>query len=210
MEAALLTTPKPLARAASADVDMQGLPKKSRGFLENQGPQEKLENQGPGSEKPWVWQEKSKGFLENQGPGSEGPGACQEKSKGFWENQGPVSDMPEALQQKSEGFLENQGSGSEMPAPWQDDEHLYVATQHDEGPSTPIVPSLQDTKAPRPKLGTPTLSPDAIRSRSKRIFTPRANGSLKVSREIFDEWHRKGQERKNLEMIFQQCGYDPD
>ena len=72
------------------------------------------------------------------------------------------------------------------------------------------IPDVHDTKAPRPTVGVHTLSPEAIRSRARRIFTPRTNGTLKVSEAIFKEWNRKGSvERKNLEMIFAQCGYSP-
>ena len=75
---------------------------------------------------------------------------------------------------------------------------------------TTAIPDVKDGTAPRPQVGVPTLSPDAIRSRARRVFTPRANGSLKVSDAIFKEWNRKGSvERKNLEMIFAQCGYNP-
>ena len=74
----------------------------------------------------------------------------------------------------------------------------------------PCVPNLSDSSAPRPAPGQATLSKDAIRSRTRRIFTRRGNGQLKVSETIFEEWNKKGsKERKNLELIFQQCGYDP-
>lgn len=72
------------------------------------------------------------------------------------------------------------------------------------------IPELGDPLAPTSKLGVHDLNSDAVRQRAKRIFTPRADGSLKVSQAIFDEWKSKGKERKNLEMIFKQCGYDPD
>ena len=73
-------------------------------------------------------------------------------------------------------------------------------------------PSLTDKQAARPAPGECTLSPEALRSRTKRIFTPRANGTLKVSPEVFKDWHkgRGSKERRSLELIFQQCGYDPD
>ena len=73
-------------------------------------------------------------------------------------------------------------------------------------------PALHDENASRPAPGEITVSADALRSRARRIFTPKANGQLKVSKEIFQEWHkgRGSKERKNLELIFQQCGYDPD
>ena len=72
------------------------------------------------------------------------------------------------------------------------------------------VPDVRDATAPRPKVGQHTLSPEAIRSRARRIFTPRTNGALKVSRDIFAEWHGKGKPRKTLEAIFSQVGYDVD
>ena len=150
----------------------------------------------------------------------------------------PVEGLPEVpggpeRPERPQGFLDDEPPARVWQAPhtesdkneaWSEDHRAYEQTQQDEAqdhvlPSTPVpvqaskqaaIPSLQDAKAPRPQLGMPTLSPEAIRSRSKRIFTPRANGSLKVSQAIYDEWHKKGQERKNLEMIFQQCGYDPD
>lgn len=72
------------------------------------------------------------------------------------------------------------------------------------------IPELGDEEAPKPALGVHHVSPDAIRQRAKRIFTPRADGSLKVSQKIFEEWKGKGKERKCLEQIFKQCGYDAD
>lgn len=73
-----------------------------------------------------------------------------------------------------------------------------------------IIPSITDPKAPRPKLGEPHISQEAIRQRAKRIFMPRADGSLKVSQEIFKEWKAKGPDRKNLEEIFKRCGYNAE
>ena len=54
------------------------------------------------------------------------------------------------------------------------------------------------------------LSENAVRCRARRVFTPRVDGSKKVSETVFKEWHSKGQPRKNLEQIFKQCGYDPE
>ena len=73
-----------------------------------------------------------------------------------------------------------------------------------------LIPALNDTKAPKPHVGQHDISPEAVKQRAKRIFTPRADGSLKVSQQIFDEWKGKGPRRRNLEMIFKQCGYDPE
>ena len=74
-----------------------------------------------------------------------------------------------------------------------------------------LIPHLSDTSASKPRPGEPTLSPGAIKQRARRIFTPRANGTLKVSQTVFNEWQKKNsKERKTLECIFQSCGYDPD
>ena len=72
------------------------------------------------------------------------------------------------------------------------------------------VPDVKDARAPRPVLGQPHISEEAIRQRAKRIFMPRRDGSLKVSQEIFKEWKAKGKERKNLEEIFKRCGYNAE
>ena len=72
-----------------------------------------------------------------------------------------------------------------------------------------VIPSISDRSAPRPKAGELQLSPGAIYQRAYRIFQPRADGSLKVSAKIVEEWRQKGPPRQMLEQIFQQCGYDP-
>ena len=72
------------------------------------------------------------------------------------------------------------------------------------------IPELGDKTAPKFDVGEDQLSPNAIRQRAKRIFTPRVDGSLKVSETIFREWKSKGQPRKNLEQIFKSVGYDVD
>ena len=70
--------------------------------------------------------------------------------------------------------------------------------------------SVGDEKAPKPKVGEHDLSPAAIRQRATRIFTPRVDGTLKVSEVIYREWKGRGKERKLLEQIFRQCGYSPE
>ena len=72
------------------------------------------------------------------------------------------------------------------------------------------VPQVGDERAPTPRVGEHDISPAAIRQRATRVFTPRADGTLKVSQKIFDEWKAKGKSRKCLEAIFKQCGYDPE
>ena len=73
-----------------------------------------------------------------------------------------------------------------------------------------MIPDIHDAFAPKPRVGEHHLSPEAIRSRAKRIFTPRADGSKKVSDEIWNDWKGKGKARRLLEDIFRQCGYDPE
>ena len=72
------------------------------------------------------------------------------------------------------------------------------------------IPDVRDALAPKPRVQDHHLSPEAVRSRTKRIFTPRADGSKKVSEEIWNDWKAKGSRRKLLEDIFKRCGYDPE
>ena len=70
------------------------------------------------------------------------------------------------------------------------------------------IPDLSDALAPKPVLGQHTLSPEAVRSRCRRIFQKRSDGSKKVSDEIWNDWHSRGAKKQVLENIFAQCGYD--
>ena len=72
------------------------------------------------------------------------------------------------------------------------------------------IPEYGNMNAPKYEKYEHHLSENAIRCRARRIFTPRVDGSKKVSETVFKEWHSKGQPRKNLEQIFKQCGYDPE
>ena len=72
------------------------------------------------------------------------------------------------------------------------------------------IPDISDAMAPKFNPGQAQLSPEAIRARSRRIFQKRADGSKKVSDEIWNDWNSKGNKRKVLEEIFKRCGYDPD
>ena len=73
-----------------------------------------------------------------------------------------------------------------------------------------LVPDIQDLTAPRPKVGVHDLSQAAIRSRTQRIFRRRADGSKKVSEEVWADWFSKGKKKQVLEDIFKQVGYDPE
>lgn len=83
----------------------------------------------------------------------------------------------------------------------------------DDAVTPPSIPLVTDTKACKPKAGEIQLTKGAINARMRRIFTPLCNGKLKVSQQIMDDWHSggaKSKKRRNLEQIFQLCGYDPD
>ena len=70
------------------------------------------------------------------------------------------------------------------------------------------IPKLGDPTAPAPKVGQHTLSRNAIRCRTNRIFKRKSDGTAKVSEAIFQEWHQGGEPRRSLEEIFKQVGYD--
>ena len=72
------------------------------------------------------------------------------------------------------------------------------------------IPDIRDTLAPRYAVGEHHLTDAAIRGRARRIFEKRADGSKKVSEQIWAEWKGKGPARKLLEDIFKRVGYDPD
>lgn len=76
------------------------------------------------------------------------------------------------------------------------------------------IPSIHDKSAPKPRAGELQLSQNAIKSRMRRVFTPTLKGTLKVSQAVMNDWHSSGgprsQKRRQLEQIFQLCGYDPE
>ena len=113
----------------------------------------------------------------------------------------PSSRVPSPVISQS-GTLTSQPAITEpeipTPEPFQDLEGLG------------IIPDVRDKAAPRFKPGQHTLSAEAIRSRSNRIFSKRADGSKKVSDEIWNDWKSKGPKKQLLEDIFRRCGYDPE
>lgn len=72
------------------------------------------------------------------------------------------------------------------------------------------IPAYGDQNAPQFDKEEHHLSDNAIRCRARRIFTPRVDGSKKVSDTIYQEWHSKGKAKKDLQQIFKRCGYDPE
>lgn len=71
------------------------------------------------------------------------------------------------------------------------------------------VPDVDDKNAPRPKVGEIRLSRSAINSRLRRIMKPDVHGNFKVSEAIIQDFH-SAKNRKNIDQIFQMCGYDPE
>ena len=94
------------------------------------------------------------------------------------------------------------------------DQHSEAPTEYfgpeSDGLDMSEVPDMDNMDAPRFEKHEHHLTPNAIRCRSRRIFTPRVDGSKKVSETILKEWHGRGQPRKDLETIFKQCGYNPE
>lgn len=80
-------------------------------------------------------------------------------------------------------------------------------------PEESQIPLVTDTKALRPKAGELQLSQNAINARLRRVMTPTLKGKTKVSQEIVNDWHSSGpsgKKRKQLQQIFQLCGYNVD
>ena len=118
-------------------------------------------------------------------------------------NRLPNPDSPNASPRTSPGTLVN-SDGTLQSFPGTHMEAEPFESDWDE------IPDISDALAPRFKTNEHHLSPEAIRSRSKRIFTKRADGSKKVSDEIWNDWKSKGNKRRLLEDIFKRCGYDPE
>lgn len=123
--------------------------------------------------------------------------------------------------QKSESVVK-QGAELSVQTPPQNIEDGLDSDERSEVPTTPYfgpenqdldiseVPDMDNVDAPRFAKHEHHLTPNAIRCRARRVFTPRVDVSKKVSETIFKEWHGRGQPRKDLETIFKQCGYDPE
>ena len=72
------------------------------------------------------------------------------------------------------------------------------------------IPEINNNDAEQPDPRTIRLSRKAIESRMRRVFEPNVKGEFKVSPEIIKQWKDKKRGRKNLEQVFQSCGFDPD
>lgn len=147
--------------------------------------------------------EKQPECRNNMGP-CENLSASEKKKIRDWPDRQPGLDSPNYS--PSLGSLGSQASldGTVQYQP-QVPEFQPEPFEGDDG-----IPDIRDALAGRPQVGEHHLSPEAIRSRTKRIFTPRADGSKKVSEEIWNDWKAKGPRKKLLEDIFKRCGYDPE
>ena len=73
------------------------------------------------------------------------------------------------------------------------------------------IPSVLDKSAERPVAGKVRLSVSAINGRLRRVMAPNMNGDYKVSEQMRKDFSAKGTPaRKQIELIFQMCGYSPD
>jgi len=61
----------------------------------------------------------------------------------------------------------------------------------------------------RPKPGQLRISQTAVEGRLRRLFTPNVSGEYKVSADIVKQWRTK-KGKKNIQQLFQSCGFDPD
>lgn len=134
---------------------------------------------------PWDRPSPASTALDGSEPKESGSGAEGGPKNSFPE--GALTDVP-----KTNGVADFQGA---------DDEDSDLNNQ---------IPDINDKNAPRFAVGQHHLSENAIRLRSKRVFTKRVDGSMKVSESIFNEWKGGGRPKKTLEQIFKACGYDPE
>ena len=143
---------------------------------------------------------------QRQPPASEGESSSQ-RGESFVDSDeewilGATSQKRVSPNDKSPGSLSEDGTQKQQPV-------IPENEPFDDG-NWDQIPDILDASAPKPKLGEHHLSAEAIRSRTKRIFTPRADGSRKVSDEIWNDWKAKGSRKKLLEDIFKRCGYDSE
>lgn len=120
--------------------------------------------------------------------------------------------QPDCPSERSETPVQDKHDGKQAnKAPvLSDNGTMHVPEPMEPFEDTLEIPDIQDALAPKFRVGEHHLSPEAIRSRARRIFTPRSDGSKKVSDEIWSDWRSKGSKRKLLEDIFKRCGYDPE
>ena len=128
----------------------------------------------------------------------------------FQDAQTPESMFPDTLRDDEGGVPCDAELPDVVPNPKDVERKLSMPLPEEEGFNGEDVHDVKDQHAPRFGTDEHHLSANAIRQRTKRIFTPRVDGSLKVSEKIFNEWKGKGSARKSLEQIFKSVGYDVD
>ena len=85
------------------------------------------------------------------------------------------------------------------------------ATEQGDKDLSAMLLDVKDESHPKPVAGQVRLSQDAIRHRMRRVMHPRGpNPKRRLPDEIVKQYDKGGKARKNLESIFQSCGYNPD
>lgn len=129
-----------------------------------------------------------------------------------------VSQKPQPLAVRRNLFptsaLEAEDGQEEIdlePSLSENDSDVIVSGHGDNNGYVSAVPSVNDTRAEKPKQGVLHISRSAINSRMRRIMAPNSKGQFKVSKAILDDWNapRGSKKKHQLEQIFQMCGYDP-
>ena len=86
-----------------------------------------------------------------------------------------------------------------------------VATPRRVAPVTPQSLAFNDDlQVPRPSPGSLHLSKEAIDQRLRRVVTPRANGTFKISADVIKMYKDGGKSRDDVFRMFQACGFDVD
>ena len=69
---------------------------------------------------------------------------------------------------------------------------------------------MDDGDQPRPVAGGLLLSEGAIDQRLRRLVTPRANGTYKISADVVAMYREGGKGKQQVYRMFQAAGFDPD
>ena len=117
---------------------------------------------------------------------------------------------PKATEVDLEGEpeLDSDAGGDEV----EEEEGGEEEEEEEEDHDAQSVPPLDHEKHPAPKAGKVRLSYAAINGRLRRLMKPTVNGTFKVSEEVRKDFFSAGggKPRKNIELIFQMCGYDKE
>ena len=85
-----------------------------------------------------------------------------------------------------------------------------VAPTPNHGGRSQTMKYMDDGGLLRPAAGSLLLSEGAIDQRLRRLMTPRANGTHKISADIVDMYRAGGKGKQQVYRMFQAAGFDPD